>query len=69
MHFDALTLACVIHEIREQVIPGRIQNVVMPETQAVAFEIYAGGQRHHLLARVRGQTVQLNLLSAKAPPG
>ncbi len=69
MHFDALTLACVIHEIRERVIPGRIQNVVMPDAHALAFEIYAGGQRHHWLARIRGQTVQTNLIAAKARRG
>lgn len=69
MHFDALTLACAVHEMREQVVPGRIQNVVMPEAHAIAFEIYAGGQRHHVRARVRGQTVQMNLISAKARRG
>ncbi len=69
MHFDALALACVVHEIREQAIPGRIQNVLIPETQALAFEIYAGGQRHHWLVRIRGPQVQMHLSTTKPRRG
>ncbi len=49
MYCDALTLAAVADELRDRVLGGRIQRVVMVDRLAIGVEIYAHGQRHYLL--------------------
>lgn len=50
MHFDALTLACVAHELQQSLVGGRVQQVLLPDTHSVGLEIYAQRARHYLLA-------------------
>jgi hypothetical protein len=61
MHFDALTLACVTAELQQTVVGGRVQQVLMPDSVSIGFEIYANQQRHYLAAitEARKSRVQL----------
>lgn len=69
MHFDALTLACVVQELTGQLVEGRIQNVVMPDERAVGLEIYANRTRHYLLCHTGEPTGRLHLVDFKLRRG
>lgn len=49
MHFDALTLAAMAHELQEMLAGGRVQQVLLPDAHSVGLEIYARRARHYLL--------------------
>ncbi len=66
MHLDALALACVVHELRALGVPARVQQVLMPDAQTVALELYAQRQRRYLSLHVQGPTSFL-ALQAKKP--
>lgn len=49
MYCDALTLSAVVDELRAKVLGGRIQRVTLVDDRSVGLEVFAQGQRHHLL--------------------
>ncbi len=66
MHFDALTLACVVAELSTQLCPGRIQQVLLVNAHTLGCEVYTPGARHQLLlaltpGQARIQTVTYKL--------
>lgn len=69
MHFDALTLACVAHELAETLTGGRVQQVVLPDAHSVGFEVYAQRQRHYLLASAQPNAGRVHLTSQKLRRG
>lgn len=69
MHLDALALACVVHDIRRQAVPARVQQILMPDAQTVAFELYARRTRHWLAMHVTGQDSWLALMPEKPRRG
>lgn len=69
MHFDALTLACVCHELNELVIGGRVQQVVQVDELSIGLEIYADRQRRYLLLDVQPQMPRVHLVSQKLRRG
>ncbi|MEM7131284.1 MAG: NFACT family protein [Chloroflexota bacterium] len=48
MHFDALTLACLTHELKAAAQETRVQQILMPDDQSLGFELYGKKQRHYL---------------------
>lgn len=69
MHFDALTLACVAHELREELTGGRVQQVVLPDAHSVGFEIYAQRQRRYLFASAEPNAGRIHMVSQKLRRG
>lgn len=69
MHFDALTLACVIDEIQSTLIPGRIQQVILPDGESIGLEVYAQGQRHNLLISAAAPAPRLYCVADKLRRG
>ncbi len=69
MHFDALTLACVAHELAETLTGGRVQQVVLPDGYSVGLEIYAQRQRRYLFASAQPNRGRLYLSSQKLRRG
>ena len=69
MFFDALTMACVADELRRTVLGGRVQRVLLPDSLSVGLEIYAGHQRHYLLASAHAELGRLLLSSEKLRRG
>ncbi len=69
MYFDALTLAAVAGELRETVVGGRVQRVVMTGPLSVALEIYAGHRRHYLLISAHPRFARVHLSEAKPSRG
>ncbi len=69
MHFDALTLACVVQELADRLVDGRIQSVVMPDERSVGLEVYANRTRRYLLCHAGEPTGRLHLVDFKLRRG
>jgi predicted ribosome quality control (RQC) complex YloA/Tae2 family protein len=61
--FDLLTIAAVVDELSASVLDGRVQHVGMLTSRSLAFEIYAGGRRRHLVASAESEDPKLLLLA------
>lgn len=69
MHLDALALACGVHELRTLGVPARVQQVLMPDRQTVALELYAQRRRRYLSLHVQGPASWLTLQPEKPRRG
>lgn len=69
MHFDALTLAGVAAELTEAILPGRVQQVILPDEKSVGLEIYANRQRRYLLLSAHAQASRVHLVERKLRRG
>jgi predicted ribosome quality control (RQC) complex YloA/Tae2 family protein len=69
MYFDALTMACVVGDLRRTLLNGRVQKVLLPDKLSVSLEIYAQRQRHYLLASAHAELGRLLLTSEKPRRG
>lgn len=69
MHFDALTLACVTHELQQTIAGGRVQQVVLVDDFSIGLEIYADRQRHYLLISAQPTESRIFLSSYKLRRG
>jgi predicted ribosome quality control (RQC) complex YloA/Tae2 family protein len=69
MHFDALTLACVAHELQETIAGGRVQQVLLPDAHSVGMELYAHGQRSYLLISAQAGAGRIHLAQTKLRRG
>lgn len=69
MHFDALTLACVTHELQVTLGGGRIQQVVLPDANSVGLEIYAHQARRYLLLSAEPGNGRVHLAAQKLRRG
>jgi predicted ribosome quality control (RQC) complex YloA/Tae2 family protein len=69
MHFDALTLACVTHELQTELTGGRIQQMVLPHEAAVGLEIYAQRRRRYLLLNAQPGDGRVHLVADKLRRG
>jgi predicted ribosome quality control (RQC) complex YloA/Tae2 family protein len=62
-------MACVADELRHTILSGRVQQVLLPDALSVGLEIYAGRQRHHLLASAHAELGRLLVASEKLRRG
>jgi predicted ribosome quality control (RQC) complex YloA/Tae2 family protein len=69
MFFDALTMACVAGELRQTILGGRVQQVLLPDNLSVGLEIFAQHQRYYLLASAHAELGRLLLTSEKLRRG
>ncbi len=69
MHFDALTLACVTHELNQTIVPGRVQGALLVDEQSVGLELYANRQRRYLLLSANPQASRVHLVDHKLRRG
>lgn len=69
MYFDALTMACMADELRNTLLGGRVQQALLPDPLSVGLEIYAGRQRHYLLASAHPELGGVYLTSEKLRRG
>jgi predicted ribosome quality control (RQC) complex YloA/Tae2 family protein len=63
--FDAIALAAVADELAEQVLHGRVQEIVQLDALTFGFEIYANKKREYLLATARPDDARVHLVSYK----
>lgn len=69
MYFDALCMACMADELRQQILGGRIQQVLIPDKLSVGLEIYAQHERHYLVASAHAELGRVLLASEKLRRG
>ncbi|MEX1018319.1 MAG: NFACT family protein, partial [Litorilinea sp.] len=69
MHYDALTLACMAHELQTTLVDGRVQQVVLPNAESIGLEVYAGRVRHNLLISAQNGAAWVYCPSQKARRG
>ena len=69
MFFDALTAACIAAELRDTVLGGRVQQVLLPDHLAVGLEIYAHRQRRYLLLSAHAEQGRVHLAPEKLRRG
>jgi predicted ribosome quality control (RQC) complex YloA/Tae2 family protein len=69
MYFDALCMACMADELRQQLLGGRVQRVLLPGRLSVGLEIYAQHERHYLLASAHADLGRVLLASEKLRRG
>ena len=69
MYFDALCMACMVDELRQQILGGRIQQVLIPDKLSVGLEIYAQHERHYLVASAHAELGRVLLASEKLRRG
>lgn len=69
MYFDALCMACIVDELRQQILGGRIQQVLIPDKLSVGLEIYAQHERHYLVASAHAELGRVLLASEKLRRG
>jgi len=69
MYFDALTMAAVADDLRDKILGGRVQKVLLPAPLSLGLEIYAHQERHYLLASAHAQTARVHLAEGKLRRG
>jgi len=69
MHFDALALAYMTHELNQRLVPGRVQQVLLPAAQSIALEVYAHGERQWFLAEANPAEARVQLVAEKVRRG
>jgi predicted ribosome quality control (RQC) complex YloA/Tae2 family protein len=69
MHFDALTLACVVAELTATVAGGRVQQVLLVDEHSLGLEIYAQRQRRYLFISAQPGAGRLHLVTHKLRRG
>jgi predicted ribosome quality control (RQC) complex YloA/Tae2 family protein len=63
--FDATTLSAVVDELNEQILRGRVQEIVQLDALAFGFEIYAQHQRRYLFVTAHPDDARVHLVSQK----
>jgi predicted ribosome quality control (RQC) complex YloA/Tae2 family protein len=59
--YDVLTIAAMTDELSATIGNGRIQRIGLLDPRTIGAEIYAGGQRHHLIASANDRQPRLRL--------
>jgi len=69
MYFDALTLAAVADELRETVLGGRVQRVILTGPLSLGLEVYAHRQRVQVIASAHPQLARVHLVHGRLTRG
>ena len=59
--YDVLTIAAIADELSATIGNGRIQRIGLLDPRTIGAEIYAGGQRHYLIASANDRQPRLRL--------
>ena len=59
--YDVLTIAAIADELSAIIGNGRIQRIGLLDQRTIGAEIYAGGQRHHMIASANDRQPRLRL--------
>lgn len=62
-------MAAVADELREKILGGRVQKVLLPAPLSLGLEIYAHQERYYLLASAHAQAARLHLVSTRLRRG
>ena len=59
--YDVLTIAAITDELSATIGNGRIQRIGLLDPRTIGAEIYAGGQRHYMIASANDRQPRLRL--------
>ena len=62
-------MAAVADELREKILGGRVQKVLLPDDLSVGLEVYSRGKRHYLLASAHPQHARVHLVGERLRRG
>lgn len=62
--YDVLTIAAIADELSATIGNGRIQRIGLLDPRTIGAEIYAGGQRHYLIASANDRQPRIRLAPA-----
>ena len=62
MYMDAFTLSALVDEFLDELVGGRIQDVLDLDSHSLGFEVYANRRRHYLLVSADMQTPRVHLV-------
>ncbi|MDQ7026939.1 MAG: NFACT family protein [Anaerolineae bacterium] len=69
MYLDALTLSALVDEFMDELVGGRVQDVLDVDNTGFGFEIYADRQRHYLYLSADKQVPHVHLVGDKLRRG
>ncbi len=69
MNFDALTTTAVVDELRQTVLGGYVQHLVLPSPSSIGLEIYRAGRRYQLLLSANPRHPRLHLVNSRLSRG
>ena len=69
MYLDALTLSALLDEFMDELVGGRIQDVLDVDEDSVGLEIYAAHRRRYLLLSADNQTPRVHIVPDKLRRG
>lgn len=65
MYVDALALAAIMDELQNELLGGRIDDVIQPTPHAIALQCYAHGKNQWLLVSAHTQYARIHLIARK----
>ncbi|MCK5811851.1 MAG: NFACT family protein [Clostridiales bacterium] len=65
MPFDGIATKCIISELQEKLIGGKIQNIYMPEKDEILFSIHTYGKNNLLVVSVNPSCSRIHLTKRK----
>ncbi len=65
MPFDGIATKCIINELSEKLIGGKIQNIYMPEKDEILFAIHTYGKNYLLVISVNPSCSRIHLTTRK----
>jgi len=69
VYLDALTLSALLDEFMDELVGGRIQDVLDVDEDSVGLEIYAAHRRRYLLLSANNQTPRVHIVPDKLRRG
>ncbi len=69
MNLDALAVAAVADELRDTILGGRIQRVLLLDLLSIGLEVFQAGRRHQLLLSANPRSPRCYLVDAKLSRG
>lgn len=69
MYFDAITISALVDEFMDELVGGRVQDVIDVDPTGFGFEIYANRQRRYLYLSANKQEPRVHLVGDKLRRG
>jgi predicted ribosome quality control (RQC) complex YloA/Tae2 family protein len=69
MYLDALTISSLVDEFMDELVGGRVQDVLAVDQTGYGFEIYSNRKRHYLYASADRQMPRIHLVGDKLRRG
>ena len=62
MAFDGLAVSCMVHELNNILVNGRVDKVLQPEYDEIILGVRAGGKNHKLVLSASSSNPRIHLI-------